>query len=61
MAKYKIMKMYIVEADSKIAAREKFAAVVKAGTEEELLEFISVKLDEPKGFFAQMKNQLAGK
>ena len=61
MAKYKIMKMYIVEAETKTAAREKFAAAVRNGTEEELLEFISVKLDEPKGFFTQVKNQLAGK
>ena len=62
MPKYKIMKMYIVEAQSKTAAREAFTAAVKNGTEEELLEFISVKLDEkPKGFFSQVKDQLTGK
>jgi hypothetical protein len=56
MAKYKVMKMYVIKATSKTEAREKFVLAVKQGTEEELLEFISVKLDDkPKGFLAQVK------
>jgi len=56
MAKYKVTKVYIVEASNKVEAVDK---VTKDPGE--LLEYVSAKKVENPGFLGQVKQQLIGK
>ncbi len=60
MPKYKVSKVYTIEAESKTAARQKWSEAVQKGTEEELLDYISVREIEEGSFLKKVKAQLTG-
>lgn len=60
MKTWKILRIYKLQAESKTEALGIFGTAVHNGTDDELLEMVIVKEDEPKGFFNTVKKQLAG-
>ena len=62
MRKYKIVKIYMVDAQNRISARQKFTAAQAINKEEEYLEHISIKDAEPltNGWADSFKKQLTG-
>ena len=63
MARYKITKIYMVEATSRIEARKLFTSAVANNKEDEYLEFVSITdTDQPKhnGWGTALKQQLVG-
>jgi len=64
MARYKITKIYMVEATSRIEARNLFSAAVANNKEDEYLEFVSITdTEQPKaavGWGNSLKQQLTG-
>lgn len=60
MKTWKIIKVYKLVATTKTEALGRFGTAVGNGTEDELLETVVIKEDEPKTFFKQVKKQLTG-
>ena len=62
MPKYKIVKIYIVEAQSRIDARHRFTAAQSIDREDEYLEHISIKEadSQTNGWKDSLKKQLTG-
>jgi hypothetical protein len=63
MPKFKITKVYVITADSRIAAREQFASAMKNNLQDEYLEYFGITeiaSDKPSGWGGVFKNQLMG-
>jgi hypothetical protein len=60
MPRYKIIKIYIVEAQNKTAARQKFTTALANNNEEEFLEHISIKEASSNGWVHALRQQLTG-
>jgi hypothetical protein len=62
MAKYKIIKIYVVEAANRIEARSKFVDAHSNNKEDEYLEHISIKEADThtNGWKDSLKQQLTG-
>jgi len=61
MAKYKITRGYMVEAKSKIEAREIFVQAMANDKEEEFLEYMSIKeVPDSHGWVSALKDQFVG-
>jgi hypothetical protein len=60
MKRWKIIRIYLIEAQTKQRALDVWAQAVANGTTEELLQTIVVKEDEERGLLQTVKKQVLG-
>jgi hypothetical protein len=62
MTKWKIIRIYVIPAETRRDAQELFATAVKSGKEDAYFqsEFLK-KIDEEQGWLAGIRNQVLGK
>jgi hypothetical protein len=64
MKRYKITKIYLIEAATRIDARQIFTSALAKNKEDEFLEFVSITetdRDKANGWIHTLKQQLTGR